>query len=157
MKIEGKSWCNKSWVDVQKVSKKAKKICGIYSIEVPSMKMAYIGQSLSIKNRWHQHKSVLKKGKSEIIDMQNIWNSNKDLFEFHIIEECIPELLKQKEKEHAEDYIKRGYDLFNSYFIINGASIFIDVQYKEMFNNIMKLHAKGRLDIEKLKSYLDTL
>lgn len=128
---------------------------GVYAIEVPSHNVVYVGQSVNIASRWGQHKHVLKRGTCEIEAMQKLWSDGAE-FKFVILEET-SELMREKEKEYAEQYVKRGYDLFNSYFILNPTNILTDDLYKPVFLKIMKLHTKGRLDLNQLETHLDTL
>lgn len=162
MKYEGKAWLNGGWVDreIQMQDRppkvKKKKISGIYAIECPSLRIVYVGQSLNIHSRWSQHKHVLRRGNCEIKKMQDAWNQYSDSFVFKILEETCDEM-RVKEQKYASEYVVNGYDLWNSYFILNPTSMVFSDDFKPLFLKIIKLHAKGRLNISNLEQQLDTL
>jgi hypothetical protein len=163
MKYEGKVWNGESWCDaLQEIKPPLKerrelaKISGVYAIEIEGFNSAYVGQSVNIKGRWSQHKHVLRRGTCEIERMQELWNLAPDKFQFKILE-TTKAGLRQKEQQYAEEYVKKGFELLNSCFIVKPTSIMMDDVYKPLVLKIIKLHTKGRLDISQLDCYLDTL
>lgn len=173
MKIEGKIWRHKQWVDdPMSEVKKAKiwsardlpaataikelKLRGIYAIEVPSLKCIYIGQSKNIQSRWSQHRHVLNKGTCEVKELQDYWNNHKDLFEFKVLEITDSDLLN-KERAYAEEYVQKGYTLFNNYFHVTPKNLIVDEQHIPLITKLLRLITKGRLNASELDRYLDTL
>jgi hypothetical protein len=161
MTIEGHSWDakNKKWIVNEHYTppkhKGSWKKSGIYAIVVPAIKHVYIGQSVNITSRWSQHKHVLKHGRCEIEEMQKAWNSGLK-FEFVIIEETSDEL-KLKEKACAEMYLKDGYQLFNSYFIIDAVTMFIDKENMDLFQKLQRLICRGKINRDELERYIDNI
>lgn len=81
---------------------------GIYKITCLANNQSYIGQSASIKKRWSEHRSLLKRGKHHNLYLQNAYNKyGKEAFTYEIIELCSQEELNEREKF----YVK----LFNTY------------------------------------------
>ena len=63
-------------------------LCGIYGIRGPNDKI-YIGQSVSIPQRWRMHKSALRHNRHPCQHLKNAWNKyGEKRFVFFIIEEC---------------------------------------------------------------------
>ena len=56
------------------------KICGIYKIEcnVNDKKYVYIGKSIDIDKRWHDHIYELKNNKHNNIFMQKLYNKYEE-------------------------------------------------------------------------------
>lgn len=92
---------------------KAKPICGIYKITNTINDECYIGQSIDIQRRWHQHKN------------QNIWRKQKhnalylafakygiENFTFRVIENCEVSNLDEREIYWIEkfDSCNKGYN-----------------------------------------------
>ena len=81
-------------------------ICGIYKITNLKNGKSYIGQSIDIYNRWHEHKYA--DNKPSIIHLA-IRKYGFDNFLFEIIEKCSKEELDEK-----EIYWINYYDTFNN-------------------------------------------
>lgn len=173
MQIEGKIWRNKKWIDAPAVEVKNNrkwfasdlpattklkelKLCGVYALEVPEMKCVYIGQSKNIQSRWSQHRWTLNKGTCEVKELQDAWIKHKDMFQFKVLELTDCNML-EKEKAYAEQYVKNGYTLFNNYFHINPQNILISDQHTPIVTKLLRLITKGRLNVNELDRYLDTL
>lgn len=134
-------------------------IQGIYCIEIPEMKCCYIGQSVNVYGRWYQHKHTLNRGTCEMKDMQMYWNKHKDLFVFRVLEATdisSPDLL-QKERDYAEKYLSDGYTLFNNYFYVKPKNVIVSEDHLPLITKILRLISKGRLDVNQMDQYLDTL
>jgi len=168
MKYAGKVYRNGQWVDdptaintptqITISSRKERyKIVGVYIIHNDEHKIGYIGQSVNIYSRWSQHRHTLKRNKSEINEFQSEWNRLDGDFKFSIIERCDKDHLRERERYWADEYARNGYTLFNAYFIVKPTSLLIDEKYKSIFNKIMRLDTKGRLNLSQMEAYLDTL
>ena len=78
--------------------KKKRKICGIYYIENLDTGRKYVGQSVDIMRRWHDHKKNLRKNSHKNIYLQRAWNEyGEEGFVHRIIEECTIENLNERE------------------------------------------------------------
>lgn len=67
--------------------------CGIYRITHRATGRHYVGQSLNIQRRWTDH----KRDKDQHID-RALKKHGVELFEFAILEECLPEQLNERER-----------------------------------------------------------
>ena len=81
------------------------KICGVYKITSPSGQI-YIGESSDIKRRWKDYKHSKGKGQPKLKNSFQKYNVNQHIFE--IIEECLFEDLKCRER-----YWQDFYDVLN--------------------------------------------
>lgn len=90
---------------------KLAKICGIYKITSPSKKV-YIGQSVNIKKRWGDYKSLWCKSQTKIYNSIKKYSADKHVFE--VLIECAPEKLNELEFFYIE-----LYQSFNSKFGLN--------------------------------------
>lgn len=73
------------------------KVCGIYRIRHKETGKSYVGLSIDIYARWRQHKSFAKKGRRSAI-YSAIAKYGNNAFEFEVLEECLPQVLEEKEK-----------------------------------------------------------
>jgi group I intron endonuclease len=92
------------------------KISGIYKIENIINKKVYIGQSNDIINRFKSHKNKLNNNKHPNAHLQNAWNKYEiNNFKFEIIEECVKEIIDEREKfwinYYDSDNEDKGYNL----------------------------------------------
>lgn len=78
------------------------KICGIYKITSPSGKV-YIGQSVDIKRRFTSYKT-LNKSKRQVKLYNSFVKYGIDNHIFEIIEECVLDLLNERERYWQEYY-----------------------------------------------------
>lgn len=77
---------------------------GIYKITNILNNKVYIGQSISIKNRWCNHKEKLRKN-LHTKHFQSSWNKyGEDCFIFEVLEECSIEDLNEKESFYIDKY-----------------------------------------------------
>ena len=78
---------------------------GIYSITCTITNKVYIGKSINIKNRWHQHRYALRRNNHDNSYLQNAWNTHGEKnFQFSIVEETTEEDLQDKEIYYIELY-----------------------------------------------------
>lgn len=88
-------------------------ISGVYCIcNIMNGKM-YIGESIDIYRRWHEHVQDLRDGIHNNIRLQRSWNKyGEHNFKFSIIEECKEENLTDREKYWIKFYdsFKNGYN-----------------------------------------------
>ena len=87
------------------------KTCGIYKITSTSGKI-YIGQSVDIEDRWKCHKKHQEKGQSKLYSSLRKHGIENHIFE--IIEECLQELLNEREV-----YWIKYFDSFGTHLGLN--------------------------------------
>lgn len=82
-----------------------KKISGIYCIENISTNKKYIGQSISITERWQKHKYELNHSIHDNDYLQKAWNKyGESDFRFYILKYCEADELDKFEKYYIEYY-----------------------------------------------------
>lgn len=94
------------------------KITGIYIITNLLNNKVYIGQSLSIFNRWWDHKNLLNKGRHHSHHLQKAWNKyGESNFKFEVLSICNENNLNFIEDEFVKLYKannrKFGYNILN--------------------------------------------
>jgi hypothetical protein len=88
-----------------KIQRNWDKVPGIYKITVKgkSKEYFYVGSSVNIYNRLHEHSSKLKRGIHSNPIMQNLCNKyGIEAFSCEILEECQQEVLTQKEQSYID-------------------------------------------------------
>lgn len=100
--------------------------CGIYKITNLNTKLAYIGQSKDIKERWRDH---MKHGLGIDTPAGNkLYEAMKkeglECFTFEILEECSSDQLDEKEKFYIDLY--QTYDFGYNATKGNGKNKYID-------------------------------
>lgn len=88
-----------------KIQKSWYKIPGIYKITVKgkSKEYFYVGSSVNIYNRLHEHSSKLKRGIHNNPIMQNLCNKyGLEAFSCEILKECQQKVLTQKEQSYID-------------------------------------------------------
>lgn len=84
--------------------------CGVYLIECRVNGRRYIGSSYQIYVRWTQHRTSLRRGKSNCRYLQSAWTKHgEDAFRFSILEECGRDDLEGRE-QHYIDMLKPAYN-----------------------------------------------
>ena len=93
-------------------------ICGIYKITNQINGKCYIGQSVDIEKRWHQHKRrslVLGSTEYDSYFHRAIRKYGLENFSFEVLEECPKEELNEKETFYVSRYssnqVESGYNL----------------------------------------------
>lgn len=93
-------------------------ICGIYKITNQINGKCYIGQSVDIEKRWHQHKRrslVLGSTEYDSYFHRAIRKYGLENFSFEVLEECLKEELNEKETFYVSRYssnqVESGYNL----------------------------------------------
>lgn len=72
--------------------------CGIYLIENTVASLFYIGQTVNMRMRWNQHRSLLKRGGNTNRRLLNSWRKyGEEAFRFTVLEECESSLLTDRE------------------------------------------------------------
>lgn len=79
--------------------------CGIYTIKNTINGNQYIGKSVNIEDRFHQHKCELKSGRHRNRHLSNAYNKyGKECFEYEILVECEKNQLPHLEQEWIDKY-----------------------------------------------------
>ncbi len=79
--------------------------CGVYQIRCWASGKIYIGSSYRIYSRWSQHRTVLRKGTSTCLGLQNAWNKYGEIsFVFSILEECERDQLELREQYYIDTF-----------------------------------------------------
>lgn len=88
-------------------------MCGIYKITCIGNNKVYIGQSVSIKQRWNRHQTDLKRNCHSNKYLQRAYNLyGKDSFVYEILELCPRTQLNEREKFYIQlfDSYKNGFN-----------------------------------------------
>lgn len=118
-----------------------KRICGIYGIKNTKTNKFYVGQSVSILNRWVDHRRDLKEGTHHSEYLQRSYNKHGvKCFIYGIIEECSKEKLNEKEIYWINFYNskKNGYNCAEP--TINGGRVFSEEDKKQVSINTKRYH-----------------
>lgn len=82
----------------------AKAKCGIYQILCAASGEIYVGSSVQIYVRWHQHRYFLRRGTSNCLKLQRAWKKHgEQAFRFSVLEECSPGVLEQREQHYINE------------------------------------------------------
>jgi group I intron endonuclease len=101
---------------------------GIYKIKNIKNNKVYVGSAINFKNRWFEHKKVLRKNKHHSKHLQNSWNIYKENnFVFEIIEECEKEFLLFNEQKWMDFY--KSYDKNFGYNICRTAGSRLGIKH----------------------------
>lgn len=89
---------------------------GIYQICNKFNDQRYIGQSVSIADRWVRHCYHLNKGVHRNLHLQRAWDKyGKDQFVFEILKECDPESLDVIEEQYANLFQSKLYNMIDDF------------------------------------------
>jgi group I intron endonuclease len=84
--------------------------CGIYQIVSCATGKLYVGSSKSIGRRWTEHRRQLKAKVHPSPRLQRAWDKHGESnFVFSVLEECVPEVLFEREQFHI-DRLKPDYN-----------------------------------------------
>lgn len=88
---------------------------GVYKIEHTASGRFYVGHSISMRKRWHVHRSKLTRGVHHCRRLQHAWTKHgADAFTFTVVEECACQADAAATEQHWLDtYVGTGM-LFNS-------------------------------------------
>ncbi len=104
---------------------------GIYVISNTKNGKVYIGKASNFKDRWNNHKKLLRDKSHYNPYLQNAWNKyGEKAFKFQVLEYCPVEELNEREIHHIAIYKARGlaYNLTNGGDGIAGYSLPDDVK-----------------------------
>ena len=84
---------------------------GVYIIQNTTTNLYYIGSSKDIKNRWRQHRYLLRRGQHHSPHLQRSWDKyGEESFVFEILEECSVDHLIATEQRFFEN-MKPAYNV----------------------------------------------
>ena len=117
-------------------------ICGIYGILNTRNEKIYVGQSRDIQSRKKSHKYTLENGRHCNIHLQRAYNKDKEFFKFRILEECLSNVLNEKEVVWINTF--GGIDSNNNYNLgmVSGG------EHSKETKEKMSLAAKGKVKSE---------
>jgi len=76
---------------------------GIYAIIHTPTGRRYVGQSIRIKTRFREHRKALRTGTHYNAKLQRAWTAHGEAeFAFVVLEECVLELLTEREQAHID-------------------------------------------------------
>jgi group I intron endonuclease len=122
---------------------------GIYAIKNKFNNKLYIGQSVSIKGRWMNHKSDLVRGRHPNKHLLKSYKKyGEDCFEFLILENCLKRDLGKKEEEWIRKFPKK--QLYN----INYNIVDLNGEKNPFFGKKHKKKSKKKMSIWKKQNYI---
>lgn len=123
---------------------KLKGKCGIYSIFNLQNGKRYIGSSIDLYNRLHEHWHNLKNNKAHNKHLQAAWNKyEEENFNFNILEFCGPEERFYREQYYM-DFMKPEYNFVSNVIANLGRDISED-QKKKISNTLKEKYKSGEL------------
>lgn len=123
---------------------KLKGKCGIYSILNLQNGKRYIGSSVNLYNRLHEHWHNLKNNKSHNKYLQSAWNKySEENFLFNILEFCEPETRFEREQYYM-DFINPEYNFVANVVANLGRDISQEQKIK-ISNTLKQKYASGEL------------
>lgn len=120
---------------------------GIYCIENIQTNKKYIGQSVSIEDRWSKHMSELNNGLHHNDYLQKAWNKyGKESFKFTVLEYCDINKLNDRERYYIEYYDSMNRD--KGYNLKSGGQdhiVYSEETKKKLSNSIRKSYLDSEL------------
>lgn len=117
---------------------------GIYSILNLENGKRYIGSSVDIYNRLHEHFYNLKNNKSHNKHLQAAWNNyTEENFMFNVLEFCKPELRFDREQYYL-DMLNPEYN-FASLVVANSGREISKEQRNQISETLKRKYASGEL------------
>lgn len=102
----------KALMDFEEINKNLVPVQGIYKIECTGNKKVYIGQSVDIRCRAHEHRRNLEKGIHNNVIMQNAYNKyGKETFVISLVEE----VKNYEDLRDREDFWVQHYKSLSSF------------------------------------------
>lgn len=132
-------------------------VTGIYAIEFPEIMRAYVGQSVNVRNRINQWRSVLRSGKAKVKEFQSVWNIHSDNAKYKLIVDCDYKDLYKNETEVCRQYADGGWDLFNAVIYTQTNIMNVPEQYRDCIKRVIKALDYNRITPEELIRQLDNL
>lgn len=123
---------------------KLKGKCGIYSIFNLQNGKRYIGSSVDLYNRLHEHWHNLKNNKAHNKHLQYAWNKyEEENFSFNILEFCEPEERFDREQYYM-DFMKPEYNFVANVTANLGRDV-SEEQRKKISNTLKEKYKSGEL------------
>lgn len=123
---------------------KLKNKSGIYSIFNLCNGKRYIGSSIDLYNRLHEHYHNLKNNKAHNKHLQSSWNKyTEEYFQFNILEYCEPELRFNREQYYL-DILKPEYNFSQSVIANIGRDLSKNTRDK-ISNTLKEKYKSGEL------------
>ena len=123
---------------------KLKEKCGIYSIFNLQNGKRYIGSSVDLYNRLHEHWHNLKNNKAHNKHLQSAWNKyEEENFSFNILEFCEPEERFDREQYYM-DFMKPEYNFVANVTANLGRDV-SEEQRKKISNTLKEKYKSGEL------------
>lgn len=123
---------------------KLKGKCGIYSIFNLQNGKRYIGSSVDLYNRLHEHWHNLKNNKAYNKHLQSAWNKyEEENFSFNILEFCEPEERFDREQYYM-DFMKPEYNFVANITVNLGRDV-SEEQRKKISNTLKEKYKSGEL------------
>ena len=87
---------------------------GVYKIRRQDTDECYVGSSVNIEGRWRYHRSSLRRGISECLHLQAVWNKyGENAFVFELLEEAPKDELLSRE-QHYINSLHPAYNIARS-------------------------------------------
>ena len=129
---------------MEKISEKLMKKCGIYLIFNLVSGKRYVGSSINIYNRFHEHIHILKRNEAHNKHLQNSWNKyGEESFVFQVLEYCEPKVQFEREQYYI-DLIKPEYNLTLNVVANTGHKVEEETK-KKISNTLKAKYASGEI------------